>query len=206
MSKDLIPRGERTRSEILQAALGLFTEHGYHGTSMRQIAHEAGIALGGIYNHFSGKEQIFKTVFIELHPFWDTLPLMNAAQGETIEEFVRDAAQRMINKLRERPDFLNLMFIELVEFNGQHIPQFFEIFFPQFTAFSERFLAKRKEMRDIPLLMATRAFIGLFLSYVITDLFIGKRLPAEGRENALDYFIEIYLHGILKSDFSEEAL
>lgn len=206
MSEDLIPRGERTRSEILQAALGLFTEHGYHGTSMRQIAQDAGIALGGIYNHFSGKEEIFKTVFIELHPFWDTLPLMNAAQGETIEEFVRDAAQRMIGGLGEHTDFLNLMFIELVEFNGQHIPQFFQNFFPQFRAFSQRFLAKRQEMRDIPLLMVTRAFIGLFLSYVITDLFIGKHLPAEGLENALDYFVDIYLHGILKSGSSEEVL
>jgi AcrR family transcriptional regulator len=206
MSEDLIPRGERTRSEILQAALGLFTEHGYHGTSMRQIAQEAGIALGGIYNHFSGKEEIFKTVFIELHPFWETLPLMNAAQGETIEEFVRDAARRMIDELAERPDFLNLMFIELVEFNGEHIPEFFEIFFPQFREFSQRFLAKRQEMRDIPLLMVTRVFVGLFLSYVITDLFIGKRLPAEGRENALDYFVEIYLHGILKSGSSKGVL
>jgi AcrR family transcriptional regulator len=206
MSEDLIPRGERTRSEILEAALDLFTEHGYHGTSMRQIAQEAGIALGGIYNHFSGKEEIFKTVFIELHPFWETLPLMNAAQGETVEDFVRDAAQRMISELAERPDFLNLMFIELVEFNGQHIPQFFEIFFPQFRAFSGRFLAKRQQLRDIPLLMVTRIFVGLFLSYVITDLFIGQHLPAEGRENALDYFVDIYLHGILKNNSSEQVL
>ena len=206
MSEDSTPRGERTRSEILQAALGLFTEHGYHGTSMRQIAQEAGIALGGIYNHFSGKEEIFKTVFIELHPFWETLPLMNAAQGDTIEEFVCDAARRMIDELGERPDFLNLMFIELVEFNGEHIPEFFEIFFPQFREFSQRFLAKSQKIRDIPLLMVTRVFIGLFLSYVITDLFIGKRLPAEGRENALDYFVEIYLHGILKSGSSKEVL
>ena len=49
-------RGERTRAEIIQAAHDLFIQQGYHGTSMRQIAGQAGIALGGLYNHFESKE------------------------------------------------------------------------------------------------------------------------------------------------------
>lgn len=57
MSEETITRGERTRTEILQAAYNLFMLKGYHGTSMRQIAQETGIALGSIYNHFSGKDK-----------------------------------------------------------------------------------------------------------------------------------------------------
>ena len=198
MSEEIAPRGERTRNDILQAAHHLFLERGFHGTSMRQIAQEAGIALGGIYNHFSSKEDIFTAVFLERHPYRDVLPLMNTAQGETVEEFVRDAARRMVGGLGRRTDFLNLMFIEMVEFKGQHIPQLFQIIFPEIMGFAQRLQAERQGLRDIPLLVVVRAFLGLFFSFLITEIMIADQLPLEGRERALDYFVDIYLFGILK--------
>jgi AcrR family transcriptional regulator len=200
-----ITRGERTRNEILQAASRLFISYGFHGTSMRQIAEQAGVALGGIYNHFSSKEDIFTAVMVEYHPLWEVFPLMNAAQGETVEEFVRNAAQLMVDQLGGRTDFLNLMFIELVEFHSQHFPLFSQMIYPQIKKFAERFRGERQELREIPLLTVARAFVGLFFSYVMTDIFISKQLPAQDRENALDYFIDIYLKGILKNCNPEEV-
>ena len=180
MSEDIAPRGERTRNDILQAAHQLFLERGFHGTSMRQIAQKAGIALGGIYNHFSSKEDIFTAVFLELHPYRDVLPLMNTAHGETAEEFVRDAAQRMVAGLGQRTDFLNLMFIELVEFKGQHIPHMFQIIFPEIMGFARRLQAERQDLRDSPLLVVVRAVLGLFFSFLITEIMIADQLPPEG--------------------------
>ena len=58
-------RGEQTQKDILQSALELFLNHGYHGTSMRRIAQQAGIALGGIYNHFSSKEDLFVKILLK---------------------------------------------------------------------------------------------------------------------------------------------
>ena len=55
MMEESSTKGERTRQEILQSAHQLFLKNGYHGTSMRQIAEGAGIAVGGIYNHFASK-------------------------------------------------------------------------------------------------------------------------------------------------------
>ncbi len=56
-------RGEQTRGEIIRAAHKLFVQQGYHGTSMRQIAKQAGIALGGLYNHFDSKQEVFQAEF-----------------------------------------------------------------------------------------------------------------------------------------------
>jgi AcrR family transcriptional regulator len=198
MSEELITRGDRARGEILQAAHQLFVERGFHGTSMRQIAQEAGIALGGIYNHFTSKEDIFTAVFLERHPYLDAVALMKAAQGETVEEITRDAAHRLVGNLKQRKDFLNLMFIEMVEFNGQHVPQIFQLIFPELMMFAQRFVAKQDELRPIPLLVVMRAFVGLFFSFLITDILIADQLPPEMRENALDYFVDIYLNGILR--------
>ncbi|HJW90847.1 MAG TPA: helix-turn-helix domain-containing protein [Anaerolineales bacterium] len=199
MTDETVTKGERTRAEILAATYKLFIARGFHGTSMRQIAREAGIALGGIYNHFSSKDDIFLAVLLERHPYFHVIPVLKTAQGETVEELVQDAARRMVALLGgERTDFLNLMFIELVEFRGQHVPQLFTIMFPEVLAFAQRFVTGKDELRSIPLPVVVRAFIGLFFSYIITDILLGKQMPPEMEQNALDYFIDIYLHGILK--------
>jgi AcrR family transcriptional regulator len=193
-------KGERTRAALLDAAKRLFVSKGYHGTSMRQIAAEAGLALGGIYNHFANKEEIFICILMERHPLLVVLPALQAAQGQTVEDLVRDAAGRMIAELSQNQEFLNLMFIELVEFEGKHIPQLFETFFPPLMAFASQFQQVRGPLRDIPLPIVLRAFIGLFFSYFITDLLVGSQLPAEMRVRAFDRFVDIYLHGILAGE------
>jgi AcrR family transcriptional regulator len=197
MSDETASRGERTRNQILAAAHLLFVQKGYHGTSMREIARQAGIALGGIYNHFSSKEDIFIQVLLEHHPFYDVFPFLVSAEGDSTEAFVRDAAHHMVAGFDDRLEFLNLFFIELVEFKGQHIPQVFQMLYPQVMAFAERFAQNRQELRSIPLPVIVRTFIGLFFSYTLTEVIINRNLPPELQADALDDFVSIYLHGIL---------
>jgi AcrR family transcriptional regulator len=54
-----------TRQRILDAALGLFAEHGYAGTSVRMIADGAGMSLGLLYNYFDGKQALLQAIFEE---------------------------------------------------------------------------------------------------------------------------------------------
>lgn len=197
MDSEVTTKGERTQNEIMEAAYRLFLERGYHGTSMRQIAQNAQIALGGIYNHYASKEEIFTAVILAHHPYFDVLPAFQAADGETVEEFVQDAAKRLVSNLDKRLEFLKLMFIELVEFNGEHISKIFRTFYPEILVFAKRFSAKRDELRSIPPVILVRAFIGLFFSYLMTDLLMGPFMPEEMNENSLQYFIDIYLHGVL---------
>jgi AcrR family transcriptional regulator len=154
--------------------------------------------VGGSYNHFTSKEDIDLAVFLAHHPYLNIVPAMMAAQGENIETLLRDAAHRMVAALNDRLDFLNLMFIEMVEFNGRHIPQLFQIIFPQVMEFAQRLMQEREELRPIPLPILLRAFIGLFFSYTLTEILMAKQMPPEMSENALDRFVDIYLYGVLK--------
>ncbi len=52
-----------TKQEILSRALELFTEKGYEGTGMDDIAKAVGIRKASLYYHFDGKESIFSAVF-----------------------------------------------------------------------------------------------------------------------------------------------
>src|SRR5512135_1477793 len=122
-------KGERTRACVMAAAHRLFLSKGYNGTSMRAIADETGLALGGIYNHFANKEEIFEAILIERHPFQDMVPALQAAQGETVEELVHDAARHMLTGLGQRHDVLHVMFIEWVEFEGKHVQKLRDSFY-----------------------------------------------------------------------------
>jgi len=195
-----LPKGERTRQQIEDAAYDLFLEQGFHATSVRQIAQRSGLALGGIYNHFSSKEEIFKSILMDRHPFRQIVPILLAAPGDTPEAFVRSVGQTLVSELKSRPDVLKLMFIEIVEFNGQNMPYLFGTLLPQLEPLARRFQFSSGSLRGIPTLVVIRAFIGLFFSYYITEYLIGRMMPPEMQENAFDHFVDIYLHGILASE------
>jgi len=193
-------RGEQTRIAILQSAHDLFIRQGYHGTSMRQIARGAHIALGGLYNHFSSKEQVFEAVFITFHPYHQVFPLIAAAHGSDLDQLVHDAVKRMVQVVEGHPDFMNLMFIEMVEFKSSHARRLFSSLFPQGMQILQHFVDSYPEqVRSIPSPMLMRTFLGLFFGFYLTENALAPGGPPEFRENARHYFVDIYLHGILAS-------
>ena len=52
-------RSEETRSRILEAAIKLFSNHGYNKASVDDICSAAGISKGAFYHHFESKQALF---------------------------------------------------------------------------------------------------------------------------------------------------
>ena len=197
VDSEQLTKGERTRVVIVNAAHQLFIDQGYAATSMRQIAESANLALGGIYNHFPNKDAIFVAVILDRHPFHQVLPLLKAAPGDTVEEFVRNAARSMVAELGRRPDFVKLMFVELVEFEGKNIPKIFNTVYPEVLPLVKRFTNHKGELRNIPPLVLFRAFLGLFFSYYMTEFLLAQTPMIKLQKNQLDSFVDIFLHGVI---------
>lgn len=197
MTKPVLSRGERTRRAILDGAYRLIIKQGFAATSMREIAIQSHVALGGIYNHFGSKEEVFRAIVEERHPFIHILPVLQSVEGKTLEEFVRTAASTLVEQLRRHPDFLNLMLIEIVEFKARHVPGLFRKFLPLAMPVVRRLDPLRSGMRDIPPMILARAFLGMFFSYYITEALLGRSLPPAMAAGAMDHFVDIFLHGVL---------
>lgn len=60
-----------TKEKIIYESLRLFSNKGYNGISMREIAAAVGIKGASIYNHFKGKEDIFHAIFTEMAKQYD---------------------------------------------------------------------------------------------------------------------------------------
>lgn len=69
MEQEKLSRKEREyrrhRQEILEAALELFSEKGFHNVSMNEIAQKAEFAVGTMYKFFENKEDLYKALVLE---------------------------------------------------------------------------------------------------------------------------------------------
>lgn len=60
-----------TRARILAAALDLFSQNGYAGTNVRELAAALGMVKSSLYRHFSGKEEIWNALLDEMIAYYD---------------------------------------------------------------------------------------------------------------------------------------
>jgi AcrR family transcriptional regulator len=99
-----------TRERILDVALELFTDQGFDGTSMRQIAERLHISKPAIYYHFASKEEILVALHMRLHEFGRAAlarltgqPVTLQAWGSLLNELLDEMlAQRTIFLMHER--------------------------------------------------------------------------------------------------------
>ncbi|MBL8102141.1 MAG: TetR/AcrR family transcriptional regulator [Anaerolineales bacterium] len=198
-TKETPTKGEITRLAVEDAAIELFLEYGYHATSMRQIAKRAGLALGGIYNHFKSKDEIFEGIIIDKHPYRTILPAVLEAEGESAEDFLRNAVKIAMRELGEEPVFIKLMFIEMAEFNGKHGSLMLKEIAPKALPIFEKLVKTRKSLRVSNPALLMRSFFGMMISYYITDIIISKSVIAKLMpKNPMDAYVDIFLHGIIK--------
>ncbi len=192
-----LTKGEASSQRILKVAFRLFVRQGFHGTHMRQIAKEAGITPASIYNHFPNKDEIFHQVILRYHPYREIIPALQAAQGDTVEELVRDAAGRVFKIISARKELLHLFFSELVEFEGTHIKEIFKTIFPQVQIFLERLTKVDGHLRPLPQTSILFSLMGMVMSQWMLEAAFFKNSGVPVSPTQFQDSIEIYLHGIL---------
>ena len=104
--------GQRTRQAILDAALDLFAEKGYFGTSLRDVAGAVGVRESALYNYFAGKEALFDalltahqdskaerlTPLVEA-PITDGRSLLLQLAYQTLDSFTQPREQKLFRIL-----------------------------------------------------------------------------------------------------------
>lgn len=132
-----VQRSERSRAQILEAALRLFSSQGYHGTSMRDIAVAARVSTGNVYHQFPDKEAVFRTL---LDQYWEVVAspdypfnraLYDGAFPLDLEALGR-AARETVERYRP---YIALIYVDVVEFEGSHIRKFYSDMASRFEAF-----------------------------------------------------------------------
>jgi AcrR family transcriptional regulator len=95
-----------TREKILDVALDLFTDQGFDGTSMREIAERLHISKPAIYYHFASKEEILMALHLRLHEFGKVALARLAGQTVTLEIWGSLLNELLDQMLAQRKIFL----------------------------------------------------------------------------------------------------
>ena len=100
-------RSRRTRQELVNAAVRLWTErgfeHGVENTTVEEIARAAGVTKGTFYFHFAHKEDVLLEMSLTTSDAVNDIARRAADEGDTIDEIILKAFNEMARRTERLP-------------------------------------------------------------------------------------------------------
>jgi TetR/AcrR family transcriptional regulator len=191
------------RDAILQAALDVFSSHGYRGSTIDQIAEAAGMSKPNLLYYFPRKEAIYKGLIAELLDMW-LAPLRDMkADGDPIPE-IRSYIRRKLEMARDYPRESRLFANEMLQGAPRTIDMLegdLKSLVDEKARVLEGWMAAGKIVRTDPYhlifsIWATTQHYADFDAQVRAVL--GKARGGEGRfEDAARFLEGLFMHGLL---------
>jgi AcrR family transcriptional regulator len=101
------------RRAILDAAVVVFAERGFHACRVSDIADEAGVAYGLVYHYFRSKEEVLDTLFLERWTvFLDVIREVDA-QDLPGRDKLYAIASFIVDSYRHDPDLMKVVIVEV---------------------------------------------------------------------------------------------
>jgi AcrR family transcriptional regulator len=196
--------GEERRLQILRIAVRLFSQHGFRGTTTKEIAHAAGVSEAMVFRHFANKEELYTAI------------LDHKACSDRIEdpcELVADAVRQKDDRAvfetlafsalehhEHDREFLRLLLHSALE--GHELAQmFWDRNLLEIYEFLGAYISERQRdgaFRPIEPKLVVRAFIGMIIHHSLNNSLWdpSRRLLDITNEEAAREFTEILLRGI----------
>jgi AcrR family transcriptional regulator len=198
-------RVEENRHRIMAAALKLFTTQGFHGTNIREIAEKAGISTGAIYTYYPGKEAIFESlvsIYRARTDVWLKQVCANLKSPLSKADLTRLAAE-VRSMLYQDPEYLLLIYIDVVEFQNQHFTETFRNVPEQFRRLLEPALRKTRQKAgwrgEDPAVVLASVYLYFFTYASIEKLYHGQRHLGVSDQQAAERFVNLLCRGLWKA-------
>ncbi len=187
----------KNKLKIERAALRLFTRQGFHGTTVREIAHGAGVSMGKLYLYYPTKEEIFIDLVHHMEQKMEgqrqkvLIPLMKSPDPESLKKLGM-AVGRVVS---ENLDYWRLMYVDVVEFRHKHFIHSYREIAGGLRTYSTALFQKS----PIPFPSNVNpgfAYVNLYLQFVtyflVEELFGAKRHLGVSDEEAIEQFVRLY--------------
>jgi len=176
MTDDLKTAEATTKDRILDAALTIFSNQGYHETRLDEVVNEAKVSKGSIYFHFPNKEQLFLAL---VDQFADKLErsVAEATHGETVNmrrvQLALDAILATFSKYR-RP--AKILLVQAVGLGASFERKRLEVNqrFAEYIRVQLDEAIRMGEIAPIDTVMVAHAWMGAIYNVVIQWLYTNE--------------------------------
>lgn len=121
------------RRQILDAAIRVFANRGFHACRVSDVADEAGVAYGLVYHYFQSKEEILNTLFSERWQIMlDAIEEIDRTQDIPARDKLYLVASFIVDSYRHDPDLMKVIIVEVTRaansFGRDHLPKIREAY------------------------------------------------------------------------------
>lgn len=197
-----VEQKEVRQKQILEAACRVFSQVGFHRATTRQIAREAGIAEGTIFNYFETKDSLLIAMLQHLTRF-DQQQLEDLHR-EALQHDLRSFLQDQLSRSLSQPDVNNEMFATVLSeilVNANIRQSYREEHLEPFLQRTERHIQQRiarGELRRLDAALFSRIYFAATLGLGILRL-LGDPLlqPGSGRiAELVNLLVNAWLDGV----------
>jgi AcrR family transcriptional regulator len=200
-------RSGKSRQQILDAALKLFSHRGYGATSVRDIAEEAGLSKGNVYHHFPDKEAIFRGL---IERYFEAMaqpdfPFNRALASGSFPENLEEIGESIREVIRDYRQYVALIYVDVVEFDGTHVRKFYANMAERFDSFiKSRGMEKELQAKLAEGLSPVSAIMlstRIFYNYFTVEVLFGvKDHFGKDTDAAVKEISRILRHGMLRGE------
>lgn len=190
-------RSTKSKENLIDTALELFSLQGYTGTTIKDIAKKAGVTDGLIYHYFSSKEELLQAVLASHNFLEEVRQILQFHDALPVDQKLYKLGSRLLELMVDKSSFITLVFGE-AQRNEMMADKLEKLINGGVTALGG-FLDQRAqdgEIKNIEQYLFARHFIGSLFLYFIT---YGKSRTKEEHQLYLKTVIEALCKGIINS-------
>lgn len=174
---------DRTRRRLLQAAIRLFSQHGYHAVAVDQIVATAKANKRMVYHYFGSKDDIYQAAFHEVYKRIESVEFHAVETGGTPRDRLTRLIEAYFEFLDDNPEFVRLLLWENLE-KGRHIasrqhPLDKNPFLVRFRQIVEEGMSAGQFRADLDVTHLLIHFIGLCFIYHSNRFSLSQSLHVE---------------------------
>ena len=202
MARDLSAFKKEKEEAILEAALKIIKNKGFHRARMSDIAKAANISYGLVYHYFKTKEDLFEAI---LYRWWDSLfELMkdiNEAQSD-VKMKLRHIIAYFLDTYQDNPELVNIFITEISRSTSNLTAERLD-YFKKFMSLTEAVITEGQEnetlRNDFKARYLTYIFLGALEAFISTMVLSDQEIKGDSqKERIADSILEVFLNGAKK--------
>lgn len=183
------------RTQILDAAITVFSEKGFHRATIKEIARVAGIADGTIYTYFASKDEVLLAVLDRLNETTERRQQFVLGDEQDLKAFFRAYLQQRMALLWPNAEVFRAVLPELLV-NGELRRQYYEQVLAPTIAVGEQFFQAQNEQLQINIPLTVRAIAGTLFGLLLLQL-LGDEVVASQWEALPDVLTALFFDKVV---------